>query len=133
MEEQNMTIAERARMKMELTVNQPISCAQIIDLKKVKDQVNTLWQENKETYEFLDKVRMYCLLLGKEKKYQDWYRKNKYEVGFKVISVFFEQLKYRLCKFCQNPFDKGRAGKLYCSDQCRIYDFRRKQKEKVKN
>ena len=132
MEEKTMTMAERARMKMELTVNQPISCAQISDLKKVRGQVKTLWNENKEIYEFLDKVRMYSLLLGKEKEYKRWYEKNKYEVGFKVISVFFEQLKYRLCKYCNNPYSEGRADKLYCSDNCRIYDHRRKEREKLR-
>lgn len=128
---ESLTMAERASQKMELTINEPLSFSQIYDLKEVKRQVKILWRENKELYDYLDKARMYALLVGKEELWTEWWEENKFSIGFKKLNEFFGQLKYRECAYCGNPFSEGRADKNYCSDNCRNYAFLRKQKEKT--
>lgn len=132
MEEKSMTFAQRAELKMELTVNEPLSFSQICDLKKIKRQVKILWQENRELYDYLEKARMYSLLIEKPEMWEEFWKENQFKIGFKVINEFFKKLKYRECAFCGNPFPQGRADNIYCSPNCRHNEFLRRQEENIK-
>lgn len=129
--EKSYTMAERARMKMDLTVNQPLSYSQLYDLNKVKKQVKILWQENGELYNYLEKARLYALLVGKQDLWTEWWEANKFSIGFKKLNEFFEKLKYRLCEYCGNPFSEGRADRIYCSDTCRVYACTKKERKEL--
>ena len=132
MEEKNYTIKEMAQRKFELPFTEIFSFEQIEGLRKTRDIVNRLWRGHKELYLHLDKARMFSLLLGKEKEWTEWYEKNKYSIGFKVLNDFFKKLKYRMCKLCDNPYCEGRADKVFCSDLCRHNDYVRRKNEKMK-
>lgn len=125
MEEKTMTMAERAKMKMELTVNQPMSYSQINDLKRLRDQINLLWKENKQLYNFVDQARMYALLTGQEEKWNEFWHANKYKIGYPLLNKFFKTLKYTECAYCGNPFPQGRSDNIYCSSTCKTYACRK--------
>ncbi|MBA7474863.1 hypothetical protein ES707_10225 [subsurface metagenome] len=125
MEKENMTMAKRAKMKMDLTVNQPMSYSQINDLKRLRSQVKILWQENKELYNFMDKARMYALLTNQEEKWNEFWQANKYKIGYPILKEFFKQLKYQECAYCGNPFPQGRTDNIYCGSTCRVYACRK--------
>lgn len=123
--EEAKTFKERARLKLDLTVNQPLSFAQINDLKKVRTHVNTIWKENKELYNFMDRARMYALLTNQEEKWNEFWEVNKYKIGYPLLNKFFKQLKYQECAYCGNPFPQGRSDNIYCSSTCRTYACRK--------
>jgi len=130
LEEKSLTFTERASMKMELTINEPLSFSQIYDLKKVRAHINQIWRENRELYDFVEKARMYALLTQQEQLWTEFWETNQYRIGYKLLKEFFEKLKYRECAFCGNPFSEGKADKKYCSDNCRVYACRKEQRKK---
>lgn len=126
MKEKSMSFAQRTELKMELSVNQPLSFSQIYDLEKVKRQVKILWRENKQLYDYLEKARLYSLLVQKPELWEKWYEKEKYSIGFPKIDELFKQLSYKLCAFCQNPFSSAHRDRMYCSDRCKLIVWKRK-------
>ena len=130
-EKKSYTMAEMAERKFELPFDEIFSFSQLYDLKKTRGRANELWRDHKELFNYLEKARMYALLVGKEELWTEWWEENKFSIGFKILNEFFGQLKYRECAYCGNPFSEGRADKSYCSDNCRNYAFLRKQKEKT--
>jgi len=131
MKEQGLTMQERAEIKLDLTIDQPISYSQLYDLQKVKRHVKIIWQENKELYNFIEKARMYALLTNQEGLWIAWWEANRYKIGFPEINKFLKQLKYKLCAFCQSPFPQGRSDNIYCSSNCKVYAFNKRKKDKI--
>lgn len=131
MVEKNVTMAERAREKLELTVSQPICFQQICDLEKVKRHVVTLWKENKEVHTSLEKCRIYSLIMGKGKEWDIWWEANRFGIDIKSLKTFYARLQLRECWFCGNPYKKGRVDKKFCSDKCRNWYFQRRKKEEI--
>ena len=130
-EEKSYSMAEMAERKFELPFGEIFSFQQLYSLKEVRETINQLWRDHRELFNYMEKARMYALLVGKEKLWLEWYEQNKYSIGFKVLNEFFDKLKYRLCEYCGNPFSEGRADRKFCSDNCRNYAFLRKQREKT--
>ncbi|MBA7496409.1 hypothetical protein ES702_07017 [subsurface metagenome] len=125
MQEANMTFKERARVKMDLTVNFPSSYAQIEDVKRLYREIKILWRNNKDLYNYKEKCRMYALLTDQEEKWNEFWEENKYKIGFPLLNDFMSSLRVRECELCRNPFKAGRADQIYCSDNCRVYACRK--------
>lgn len=130
-EKKSYTMAEMAERKFELPFDEIFSFSQLYDLKKTRGRANELWRDHKELFDYLEKARMYALLVGKEELWTEWWEANKYKIGFKVLNEFFEKLKYRLCAFCGNPFSHGNIDRIYCSDNCKVYAFNKREKNKI--
>lgn len=125
-EQKSYTMKEMAQRKFELPFDEIFSFQQLYDLKRVKRRIKELWKDHEELFNYLDKARMYALLTQQEQKWTEWWKANKFKIGYKILNEFFEKkLKYRLCAYCQNPYSEGRADKLYCSDTCRVYACRK--------
>ena len=132
LEEKSYTMKEMTEKKFDLPFGEIFSFSQIYDLKKVRRHVNSLWKDHRELFDHLERARMFSLLLGKEELWEKFWKKHRYSIGFKVLNEFFDTLKYRMCKFCDNPYSEGRADKVYCSDLCRHNDYLRRKNKKMK-
>ena len=129
---QETTISERAKMKMDLTINYPISFQQVYDLQRARWTIKRLWESQEEIWLALERCRIYSLMLKKGKDWDAWWEENKLEImSIKKLKKFYSELQVRECKFCGNPYKKGRIDKKFCTDKCRIYYFQRKKREKV--
>lgn len=130
MQEANMTFKERARVKMDLTVNFPSSYSQIDDVKRLYREIKILWRNNKELYNLKEKCRMYALLTKQGEKWNEFWEENKYKIGFPLLNEFMSSLRVRECELCGNPFKAGRTDNIYCSSTCRVYASQGKERKK---
>ena len=129
--EKNYSMTEMAKRKFELPFGAIFSFQQLESLKEVRDVVRRLWKDYKKLWKYVEKVRIYALLIGKEKEWEEWKEANKFSfVGFEKPQELFKTFKFRHCEYCGNPFAKGKAGKMYCSDTCKVYAYRKRQGKK---
>lgn len=131
MEEKSYTMQQMAERKFELSFDQIFSFSQLYGLKKTKQRIRELWKDHKQLYDYLEKARIYSLLVGKEELYREWWQDNKYRIGFPVIDQLFKKLKYRLCAFCHSPFSDGNKNKIYCGNNCKAYAYNQREKNKT--
>lgn len=67
------------------------------------------------------------------KKTETYITRNKKELYVKLTEKK-GRLKYeRVCLHCSRDFISNRSTALYCSDDCRVKEYRRKKKEKEHN
>lgn len=125
------SMAEVAKVKFELPIGAIFSFQQLDGLIEARNIIRQLWKDHKKLWEYLEKIRIYALLIGKEKEWKEWKEKNKFSfVGFEKPEKLFKTFKFRLCAFCNNPFSKGGARRIYCSDTCKAYAYRERQAKK---
>lgn len=132
-EEKSYSMEEMAQKKFELVFDQVFSFSQLYDLKKVRRETNTLWKENRELFDYLERARLFSLLIDKEELWKEWWEENKFGIGYKKIDEFLKKLKYKICAFCGNPFTKGNINRIYCKDTCKQYAYNNRQAKKLTN